>query len=411
MYYSKLKELLDLHKDEKAKREITQEEIDICRAELRAALDAEGLSAQVMQFVLEFALWGGLRAFFEWNKTAPAQEQVKNISEFLASSGVKAMKQTEQVEILFALLAYAISAGEAGEEVARGLMLRVVDLSKRKDGSMLSKLGTILKKGFAVNLDEFAVLPDLLKYRMTPKYLNDLLIVLGQAVEDMPVKGKTEKAKKAELKSWVEDTIKRASEQMCAEGESAVAETATVPSAVTSTEPVKVVEQPAKEEKKPLRKTAGKLYALAMVVNDLETELKASSDKLAEQEKLIADLQHKLDMEKGARREAERERAELKKQMDQTAETLSTVSAEKKELEERVSRQASVMDVIREDKVNSQSEQLNAIAASLVKYYKDFEMAQTMTLSTDLEMTLVDLLEDIFKKLEKSGVDIKGRMA
>jgi hypothetical protein len=68
------------------------------------------------------------------------------------------------------------------------------------------------------------------------------------------------------------------------------------------------------------------------------------------------------------------------------------------------------LNVYADDKRNAQEEQLNAIAAALVRSYKEFLEAQTMDMTTDLEMNLVDLLEDVFKRLEKNGIDIKGRL-
>ena len=158
-------------------------------------------------------------------------------------------------------------------------------------------------------------------------------------------------------------------------------------------------------------KTATKIAEIALLVDKIEADADELAGKLSDKEKQISSLKMKLSSERAVRVELEKESAELRNKLADSEERCRVVSAEKKELEDRVLRQASVLDVFQEDKANSKSEQLNSIASSLIKYYKDFEMAQTMEMSTELEMTLMDLLEDIFRKLEKCGVDIKGRLS
>ena len=112
----------------------------------------------------------------------------------------------------------------------------------------------------------------------------------------------------------------------------------------------------------------------------------------------------------GKNQSLEMENAELRSKLIEQQSEIEAIKAEKSEMSARIERQSSVLDVFLEDKANSQTEQLNSLAASLVRLYKEFETAQSMDLTTDLEMTLLDLVEDIFRRLEKNGVDVKGRL-
>lgn len=55
------------------------------------------------------------------------------------------------------------------------------------------------------------------------------------------------------------------------------------------------------------------------------------------------------------------------------------------------------------------TEEKNAIASALKLDYKDFMQSLDMPMSEDLGLNYRDMIEDIFKKLKKHGIDVSSR--
>lgn len=173
------------------------------------------------------------------------------------------------------------------------------------------------------------------------------------------------------------------------------------------------VQKPMKEKKSSSKvkgRLAKNLSEISFAVNILEETVEQQNDEIEKKSKTISSLKKTVEINKDRICELEKENADLKDSLDKRVDELAIIKTEKEELKDRVSRQVSVLNAFTEDKEKSSSELLNSIASSLTKYYKEYEIAKSMDLNTDLEMTLLDLLEDIFKRLEKNGIDIKGRL-
>lgn len=154
-----------------------------------------------------------------------------------------------------------------------------------------------------------------------------------------------------------------------------------------------------------------KMYELISYLKHLEARVSLLEEENSKKERELNNLKKKLANLNLEREKLQNKYDDLNTEVSKRNKKIDELENENTEIKERMSRQEEVIKVYGEDKANSQSEQLNAIASSLSRCYQDFMMAQDMEISTELEITLIDLLEDIFKKLEKVGIDVKGRKA
>lgn len=418
MDYSKLQELMDIQYSQETKRDLNKEQRRLYSNTLLENLKEGGLTSEAIHYISAMAFQGGLNAFISWIRTLDADMQTEVMHTFLTAPVVKNMAVVRRYKIVLTLLAATLSDSNRNKVVEGQLFHWLVELSYKKDGTRITELSNAFKNCFVNRLGIAAKLPDLMKYQFSEEYTRSLICLLEEAVCGMQVKKDEDITKRNRMMKWVKDnearfklyTSKISDENMNQKAEENK-ESGNGKAEEKKEVSDKQTSETADKEVKPMGKTATKIAEIALLVDKIEADADELAGKLSDKEKQISSLKMKLSSERAVRVELEKESAELRNKLTDSEERCRVVSAEKKELEDRVLRQASVLDVFQEDKANSKSEQLNSIASSLIKYYKDFEMAQMMEMSTELEITLMDLLEDIFRKLEKCGVDIKGRLS
>ena len=403
----RLKELLEIKKENKKLTRVQQREY--CK-ELKELLADESAVPDKFFYVVSCAANGSVRAFTQWCAELSEERQVQELKQLLRSKEVSALQGNQRYRFLLCLLSGFLSNEPQCHAAIKMVMKWIPDAANKKDGTYLEELSSSFKAYFFEKIPESVTLPDLSQYSITEAAIAEFFKWFDLAINDIQSSKAADNEKKARLLEWMSQSLPKPKKD---------SNDAELGSPALAKEKIETVPNKSKEamvaskgdtEKKYRSKVAKKLMAIANEWELMtETFVKIQSE-LSDKDQIIEGLNGSLNSAKEELVSVKRQLTGLKLQLDEASTALEVAKKEKTELETRVSVQASVLNVYADDKKNAQEEQLNAIAASLVRPYKEYCEARTLDMSTDMEMTLMDLLEDIFKRLEKSGIDIRGRL-
>ena len=135
-----------------------------------------------------------------------------------------------------------------------------------------------------------------------------------------------------------------------------------------------------------------KIIDIALVYEKLEDEQKRLKNRIKAQNDEIAGLKEERDILK-----RNLEAAELLCQKKQ-----SNIDNLKADIEHR----NEVISIVKADKVESSQEFKNALAASLRMSMKDFKELKELDMNDDVGYAVIDILESVFKILDKNGISI-----
>lgn len=391
----KLQNILDLYHSKDLKRELNKEEKSLYAAELYESLTEKGLNLENIRYITALPLSGGIEGFCLWRKNLDDKNISSSYDELLDSKLYSALKGGQKVKILFLLLSYELSESESNKEVIRRLLWQLEKDSYTKSGSRVSDLSASFKNYFLKLIDGSIKLPKLNELQFSENEIKQIAALFDEALVDVNTSGKKEVINKNILQQWINENHR---------------DITGIEVAVEEKTPVQKPMKEKKNSSKVKGRLAKNLSEISFAVNILEEAVEQQNDEIEKKSKTISSLKKTVEINKDRICELEKENADLKDSLDKRVDELAIIKTEKEELNDRVSRQVSVLNAFTEDKEKSSSELLNSIASALSKYYKEYEIAKSMDLNTDLEMTLLDLLEDIFKRLEKNGIDIKGRL-
>lgn len=171
-----------------------------------------------------------------------------------------------------------------------------------------------------------------------------------------------------------------------------------------------------KEYKDNLRKIASALDFMSAKLSSYESANRRLEKKNKELLGIKEDLYKSLD-EKNATIEGYRETVKSKDEEIKNKEAfifeyqreIRIKTEEINRLKSDLEKQNAVLSVYSADKENSESEILNGIASKLKSQYKDFNSARGEEMSDALGENFRYQIEEIFKILKKSGIDVEGR--
>lgn len=425
MSYTRISELKNIQMSKEKKHDLNKTEQNEYAEEIYKALNNEGLSLDLVHYIASMARYGGIDGFLKWYAKLQPKEQNDAI-EVLTSDSVLNALGTNAFRFVLYLLASIISLKPENSIVNAHIFLLLVYCSYKKDGTRVNDLGNIFKKNFANVIKPYASLPMFSKYPFPDNYINELIQMLEEAVNDMPAKKEAEILKRDELRKWIEINKRYSSTNIKNNtdlGENSSQEesakiTTKDDSAKATSENVNASDCKEKCDELNVGKNksgieftstyAKKLFEITNAIDLLEKEYYQLQNKVEQGEKTIKSLTMKLKISEEENIKDTSTIADLEERLNKSNEQLNHALSEKRNLEDRISRQASVLEVYQEDKANSQSQQLNSIAASLAMYYKSYERVKDEEPQTEIELILMDLLEDVFKKLKKNGIDVQG---
>ena len=412
MNSSKMDNILSIYHSKENKRKLTKEEQSIYLSEIKLMLSSNEFDDAAIHYVVAGPLNLGVKGYMEWYQTLAYEKQIETIEKLLNCKMMTNLPKVRRFKTILMMFSAAVSTKSMNNVVLGQLLSWVDELSYTKEGHRISDLGKVFKSSFLNSCRLEETIPSINEYGFSSEYEKKLQVFFEEVFLLVEVDNPAEKKKIEQLQKWLlpVDEIKESVER---EHNNESAKDLLNKNIENENHALEMAEN--KEEKnenymKLKGKTAIKIYELAQIVDTMENVANNLNKELKKKEKRIVSLQAQLNNSVEKNQLLEVENADLKGKLIEQQSEIDAIKAEKNEMSARIERQSSVLDVFQEDKANSQTEQLNSLAASLVRLYKEFETAQSMELSTDLEMTLLDLVEDIFRRLEKNGVDVKGRL-
>ena len=139
-------------------------------------------------------------------------------------------------------------------------------------------------------------------------------------------------------------------------------------------------------------------------ISDLQNELSLYKKKCVDIEKAYAQL--KLENEKNIS-----EKRDLLCACNRFKEEIAIKEKMIFEMKNEIEKQKSILSVYSSDKQNSLNEQLNVIASKLKTHYLNYKDAVEMEMNIELGENIKNLMEEIFKTLIKSGINVAGKVS
>ena len=414
MNCSKMDSILSIYHSKEEKRKLTKDEQNSYINEIKMNLAQYEFDDSLIHYIIAGPTNLGIRGYMDWYQNASDVKQVETMEKLLRNRSMLNLSVVKRLRMLLFMLSAAITSKDVNVSVIGHLLAGIVDSSYMKEGCIINDFEKIFKKYF---LDMFrldAVIPPISAYGFSSEYEIKICLFFEEAFSMIHVEEPEDKEKLEILKNCLLPIEKSSKPNE---------EPQNIKEKEKSQQTADAIKEPSKENAKATGKkskkdaqvslngtTAIKLFELAQVVDVMESAAKALAQESKDKDKTISSLQGQVNDLNEKIYHLETENANLRSEVLDRQKEIELLSNEKTEMSARIERQSSVLDVFQEDKANSQTEQLNSLAASLVRLYKEFQLAKSMDLTTDLEMILLDLVEDIFKKLEKNGVDVKGRL-
>ena len=394
--------------NEGSKKSLNKEEQKEYRTTLLTCLKEEGLTEENIHYIVKGIRFRSPYTYCVWSCELGGDEQT-NAYEMLIKSKVFTSLDNP-MKLRFALMSIAILLAnpQGSQEVICDLFYSLVDYSYKKDGKRLSDISKLFQSNFLDELKQNTRLPKLSEYNFTQEYLQKLLVLLNEAVEGIVPKGDEEITRRNALRSW----IKQNSVEKC------TLENNQKPEKIDDKNETEKVEGTQKgntisDERITTPSFSGalakRLYEIAVKIDVYEQNLQLSADELKQRDKEIAKLKTKYEKVQEDYAKACDENTALRSQVAESERIQTELQSRVSSLQERISAQSSVIDIIDEDKDRSIVEFKNQVASSLKKTYDELIRSMEMEMTVDLGLNIRDLLDDVFRKLKKQGIDIEGR--
>ena len=392
-----IKEMLN---DNKSGKKLNKEQQQVYMEEMSIALSECEHVSDLYEYIVSGAAVGGVKAYVNWCVLQSNEIQLKETKELLRCKEFSSLKSALQYRMLLLILSSYISSAQTENPVIPLVLHWIPRSVAKKDNTRINEFTSYTKLYFVDAIPFDSLLPDLKSFDLSEVFLKQIVSIFSEAIFSIDFSKKTDKRAEQKYKEW----INKYTESLPESGKND-----TVPlDGKKSNDELSSTEQQLKSTRN--NKISKKLVEIADEIEEIELSLKEQKKLIVEKEVLIGKLQSQLEISQTSYLAANEAINEKDREISELASELEKIKEENKSLLDRVSRQSSVIDIYGEDKEKVLVEQRNAIASSLVRMYKNFEEYRQMELSSDLEMSLVDLLEDVFIRLKKNGIDVKGRM-
>jgi len=404
MENSILNELLEKANKDGKKKDFSKMDQKIYRNEFLKILSQEGINEDIVAYFVKGIKCGTAGALMSWMNNIPEEKLFSTYQSILQSKTFAELDTVTQFRISLALCATFLCGADRYDMVVADLMKNFEQLSRKKDGKRLTDLSKLFKGYFMDNMQDRMQLPVLAKYHFEDEYEKKLVEMLREAIEGISPRDEYEIDRRNLLRKWVNvnmgaDTY---SPNVGEENNNEKAD-------FTQKTAQPTVQQLTFQGDDINGDLARKLLELAKAVSVCETENKTARDIITEKDTEISRLGMLISKCQGQIRDLKAEIDSLSKTIADCKEQMDVTIKENQELQDRVGRQSEVLNVFDQDKDNFKTELLNQIATGLKNVYMDYKVAENMDMTIDLGLNMRDALQDVFRKLNKLGVDIEGR--
>lgn len=405
----------------KAKKDPSQKDKAIFSNELNKSLKETGISQDIVPYLPYAVKCNAIKTIIQWNNSFSDDEQIQNIKKIINLISSSSMSAGEKFRIYMCFLVSYFNTRSENTEITKTILLNVVDTSYNKEHKRLGDIGKSFKTSFVENMSENIFLPNLYKMEFESyNYYCSLIELFNELISDLDNTITTkatdkDKNSKYKLKEWIknqqvlipskETNADEKKEQVNHPNNDLKSDSLT-PNDILPSDSSSISNT---EEKSFKNLYAKQIYDLAVKIEDSEDEKKHIESELRKSRSELSNMRNEIDDLKRNYSNKCTECVNKAKRISELESNVSEMNAKIKEMSEKITRQADTMGTIKDSQGRETSEKLNSIASSLKRFYDDFQTSVDMDMTIDLGENMRDMVEDIFKKLEKCGIDIKGR--
>ncbi len=407
----------------KAKKDPSQKDKSIFSSEINKLLKESGITQEIVPYLSYAVKCNAIKTIIQWNTSFSDDEQIQNMKKIINMISSSSMSAGERFRIYMSFLVSYFNIRRENTELTKIILLNVVDTSYNKEHKRLGDIGKTFKTSFVENMSENIILPNLYKMGFENyNYYCSLVELFNELISDLDNTITTkasdkDKNSKYKLKEWIKNqqaiiSSKEASanerKELSDSQNNNNTETESLANKDISSSDSSSLSKP-QEEKTFKNLYAKQIYDLAVKIEDSEDEKKHIESELRKSRSELANIRNEIDDLKKKYSNKCTECVNKEKRIAELESKASEMNARIKEMSEKITRQADTMGTIKDSQGRETSEKLNSIASSLKRFYDDFQSSVDMEMTIDLGENMRDMVEDIFKKLEKCGIDIKGR--
>lgn len=391
-----------------SKKSLNKEEQKEYREALLACLKREGITEETIYYIVKGIRFRSPYTYCTWSSELADDEQT-NAYEMLVKSKVFAgLDNSMKLRFALTSIANLLANPQGSQTVICDLLYSLVDYSYKKDGKRLSDIGKLFQANFLNELKQNTMLPNLSEYNFTREYLQKLLDLLNEAVEGIVPRGDEEITKRNALRRWImqnytEERSSKSNQEQETRADNNEAEK------TEQTQKGNMTSDEGADTPSFCGTLAKRLYEIAIKIDIFEQNLQLSTDELKQRDKEIAKLKTKYEKVQHDYVKACDENTALRSQVAESERIQTELKSQVSSLQGRINAQSSVIDIIDEDRDRSMVEFKNQVASSLKKTYDELIRSMEMEMTVDLGLNIRDLLDDVFRKLKKQGIDIEGR--
>lgn len=407
----------------KAKKDPSQKDKSIFSIEINKLLKETGITQEIVPYLSYAVKCNAIKTIIQWNTVFSDDEQIQNMKKIIDLISNSSMSAGERFRIYMSFLVSYFNISKENTELTKIILLNVVDTSYNKEHKRLGDIGKTFKTSFVENMNESITLPNLYKMGFENyNYYCSLVELFNELISDLDNTITTkatdkDKNSKYKLKEWIKnqqaiisskETSANERKELSESQNNNNTETSSLANKDISPSDSSSLSKP-QEEKTFKNLYAKQIYDLAVKIEDSEDEKKHIESELRKSRSELANIRNEIDDLKKKYSNKCTECVNKEKRIAELESKVSEMNARIKEMSEKIARQADTMGTIKDSQGRETSEKLNSIASSLKRFYDDFQSSVDMEMTIDLGENMRDMVEDIFKKLEKCGIDIKGR--
>jgi hypothetical protein len=387
------------------KSEASKENKDKFFTDLSALLSETGYSAVFEKYLFEGFSFCGARPMFSYLNTLDISGRFSFVNNIIKGGKYRTNEKFISLQLLIHLLAHFIVTYPQEKDSIGILIFCIPGKSKTKTGSICNKLPIILDKYFIKELTLNIVFPDLTSILVDQDIKIEFCALFSNAVKE--IKDEDPSFGNAIL-SWLsansQESIPQADIQVTDNVEKAILNTDSIP----SDKNLKIIIASLAEALKKLSSFSeyhasleSKLVESKRRISVLSGDLLCMENSKNKSEKGSEDLKKLTEVLEAENRKMKSECMSLKSSLLDKETLITTLTAESL-------KQKSVLSTYSHDKQNSLNEQLNVIARKLTSFYLNYKDSMEMKMTPELGNNIRSLMGDIFKTLQKSGINAGG---
>lgn len=392
MNTEKLNELMKIKK----KSDANKTQISDFNGEMKAFLKETGYSDEFEKYLFEGFSFAGMKPVTDFMRNIDSDERKLLLEKVLTGKKFALNEGEVSFKVLINMLAFFVVSYPGDIENISKIIKMVPIKAKTKTASVTGNAAKFIEKYFVHEVKENTKFPKLSSMGLQKGEIDQFINVFSGAIESIKPSKKANEKVLINILTWLTE-CNTEKETINPKNDSSHAKTSEI-----------------KDERKPIKSEEMKTFSemllgyskrlslTAEYITSLEKGTVTLNAKISDLEKTVTSEKAQIEILNNCIKENEIRLSELVKERDNLHDEISSLTDEKNKLE-------SVVSVYSQDKQNSLSEQLNAVASKLKVEYREFKNATEIEMTVELGEIMRDQIANIFKILAKAGIDVESR--